>query len=159
MHFALSNKKVVRDYNLSVELMLLNCGVGEDLRVPWTARRSNQSILKQISPENSLKGLMLKLKLPTPWPPDVKKWLIGKDPDAGKDWRQEEKGITEDEMASPTQGTWVWVNSRSWWWTGRPCSPWGRKELDTTERLDWTKLKGNIHSQTGVNESLIQINV
>ena len=45
------------------ELMLLNCGVGEDLRVPWTARRSNQSILKEISPEYSLKGLMLKLKL------------------------------------------------------------------------------------------------
>ena len=43
--------------------MLLNCGVGEDLRVPWTARRSNQSILKEISPEYSLKGLMLKLKL------------------------------------------------------------------------------------------------
>ena len=44
------------------ELMLLNCGVGEDLRVPWTARRSNQSILKEISPEFSLEGLMLKLK-------------------------------------------------------------------------------------------------
>ena len=45
------------------ELMLLNCGVGEDLRVPWTTRRSNQSILKEISPEYSLEGLMLKLKL------------------------------------------------------------------------------------------------
>ena len=48
---------------LSTEFMLLNCGVGEDLRVPWTARRSNQSILKEISPEYSLEGLMLKLKL------------------------------------------------------------------------------------------------
>ena len=45
--------------------MLLNCGVGEDLRVPWTARRSNQSILKEISPGCSLEGLMLKLKLHT----------------------------------------------------------------------------------------------
>ena len=45
------------------ELMILNCGVGEDLRVPWTARRSNQSILKEIIPEYSLEGLMLKLKL------------------------------------------------------------------------------------------------
>ena len=45
------------------ELMLLNCGVGEDLRVPWTARRSNQSILKEINPEYTLQGLMLKLKL------------------------------------------------------------------------------------------------
>ena len=44
--------------------MLLNCGVGEDLRVPWTARRSNQSLLKEISPDCSLEGLMLKLKLP-----------------------------------------------------------------------------------------------
>ena len=55
------------------------------LRVSWTARRSNQSILKEINTEYSLEGLMLKLIL---WPPDVKRWLIAKDPDAGKDWRQ-----------------------------------------------------------------------
>jgi len=67
------------------------------LRVPWTARRSNQSILREISPECSLEGLMLKLK-PIFQPPDAKSWLIWKDPDAGKDWRQEEKGMTEDEM-------------------------------------------------------------
>ena len=65
------------------------------LRVPWIARRSNQSILKEISPEYSLEGVMLKLQY---WPPDVKNWLIGKDPDSGKDWRQEEKGMTEDEI-------------------------------------------------------------
>ena len=65
------------------------------MRVPWTARRSNQSLLKEISSEYSLEGLMLKQKL---WPPDAKNWLIGKDPDAEKDWRQEEKGMTEDEM-------------------------------------------------------------
>ena len=63
---------------------------------------------------------------PILWPPDAKNWLIGKDPDAGKDWGQEEKGMTEDEMASwgwmasLTQWTWVWVNSGSWWWTRRP---------------------------------------
>ena len=68
------------------------------LRVPWTARRSNQSILKEISPEYSSEGLMLKLKLQYFCPPDVKNWLIGKDPDAGKDWRREEKGATEDEV-------------------------------------------------------------
>ena len=128
--------------------MLLNCGVERRLlRVPWTARRSNQSILKEISPEYSLEGLMLKLKLqylghlmwrtdslektrespldykeiqlvhpkenqswifigrtdveaetPILWPPDAKNWLTGKDPDAGKDWRWEEKGTTEVEM-------------------------------------------------------------
>ena len=55
------------------------------LRVPWTARRANQSILKEINPEYSLQGLMLKLKLPYFWPPDVKSRLIGKHPDAGKD--------------------------------------------------------------------------
>ena len=68
------------------------------LKVPWAARRSNQSILKEISPEYSLEGLMLNLKLPILWPPHAKSWLIWKDPDAGKDWRQEEKGTTEDEM-------------------------------------------------------------
>ena len=68
------------------------------LRVPWTARRSNQSILKHISPKCSLEGLMLKLKLQYFGPPDAKSWLIWKDPDAGKDWRQEDKGMTEDEM-------------------------------------------------------------
>ena len=69
------------------------------LRVPWTARRSNQSILKEISPEYSLEGLIVKLKLQYFGPPDMKNWLIGKDPDARKHWRQEEKGTTEDEMA------------------------------------------------------------
>ena len=54
------------------ELMLLNCGVGEDLRVPWTEMRSNQSILKEISPEYSLKGLMLEAETPILWPPDAK---------------------------------------------------------------------------------------
>ena len=68
------------------------------LRVPWTARRSSQSILKEISPEYSLEGLMLKLKLQYFWPLDVKSWLTGKETDAGKDWRWEEKGTTEDEM-------------------------------------------------------------
>ena len=62
------------------------------LRVPWTARRSNQSILKEISPEYSFEGLMLKLK------PQYFGHLIWKDPDAGKDWGQEKKGTTEDKM-------------------------------------------------------------
>ena len=58
---------------------------------------------------------------PILWPPDGKKWLIWKDPDTGKDWRQEDKGTTDsdDWMASLTQWTWVWVNSGSWWWTRR----------------------------------------
>ena len=62
------------------------------LRVPWTARRSNQSILKEISPKYSLERLYAKGEIPVLWPPDAKSWLIWKDPDVGKDWRQEEKG-------------------------------------------------------------------
>ena len=84
-----------------------------------------------------------KAETPILWPPYVKNWFIGKDPDVGKDWRQEEKGMTEDEMVGwLTQWTWVWANSRSWWWTEKPvcCSPWGHKELDMTEWLNWTEL-------------------
>ena len=65
---------------------------GRLLRVPWTARRSNQSILKEISPGYSLEGLMLKLKLQYFGHLMAKSWLIGKDPDAGRDWGQEERG-------------------------------------------------------------------
>ena len=75
-------------------------------RVPWTARRSNQSMLKEISPEYSLEGLMLKLKLPIVWPPDAKSWFIWKGPDSGKDWRQEEKGMTQNGMV----GWYHWLN-------------------------------------------------
>ena len=67
------------------------------MRVPWTARRSNQSILKEISPEYSLEGLMLKLKLPIIWPPDVMNGLIGKNPD-GERLKAGGGGDTEDEM-------------------------------------------------------------
>ena len=85
---------------------------------------------KEIQPVNPkgnqfwifIEGLMLKLKTPILWPPDEKNWLIGKNPDAGKDWRQEEKGWQRIDgwMASLTGWTWVWASSRSWWWTGKP---------------------------------------
>ena len=80
------------------------------------------------------------------WPPDVQSWLIGKDPDAGKDWRQEEKGMTEEEMV----GWHHQLNGHEFEWTlgvgdGQGglccCCPWGRKESDTSERLNWTELK------------------
>ena len=115
------------------------------LRVSWTARRSNQSILKEISPGCSLEGLMLKLKFPILWPPHVKSWLTGKDPDAGRDCGQEEKGTTEDEMA----GWHHWLDGCESEWTpgvgdGQGglvcCNSWGRKESDTTEWLNWTEL-------------------
>ena len=77
--------------------MLLNCGAGEDSRVPWTARRSNQSILKEINPEYSLERLMLKLKLQH-FGHLMQRQLTGKDPDAGKDRRQKEKGAADDDI-------------------------------------------------------------
>ena len=80
---------------------------------------------------------------PICWLPDVKSWLIGKDRDAGKDWRQEEKGTTEDEMvgwmASPTWWTWVWVGSRSWWWTGKPGLLQSMGSQSQTRLSNWTK--------------------
>ena len=113
------------------------------LRVPWTARKSNQSILKDISPEYSLEGLMLNLK-PRLWPPDVKNWLIVKDPDSGKDWRQEEKGLTEDEMSGWHRQLDGYEFEQALRVGGQDslvcCTPWCLKELDPTEQLNWTEL-------------------
>ena len=78
------------------------------LKVPRTAKRSNQPFLKEINPEYSLEGLMLNMKFQYfgLWPPDSNSWLTVKEPDAGKDWGQEEKGATEDEMV----GQYHWLN-------------------------------------------------
>ena len=125
------------------ELMLLNCGVGEDsLRVPWTAKRSSQSILKEISPGCSSEGMMLKLKLQY-FGHFMQRVDSLEKTDAGRDWGQEEKGMTEDEMA------W-WhrrLDGREFEWTpgvgdGQGglacCNSWGHKKSDRTERLNWT---------------------
>ena len=95
--------------------------IGLSLRVLWSARRYGQSILKESSSEYSLEGLMLQLKLQY-FGHLMQNWLIWKDPDAGKDWRWEWKDNRgwDGWMVSPTRRTWVWVNSGSWWWTGRP---------------------------------------
>ena len=81
--------------------MLLNYGIGEDSweSLGLTARIPNRSILKEITPEYSLKGTDAEAET-IPWPPDAKKQLIGKDSDTGKDWRREEKGTTEDEIVA-----------------------------------------------------------
>jgi len=82
---------------------------------------------------------------PVRWPPHGKGWLIGKDSDAGRDWGQEEKGMTGDEMA----GWHHWLNGHESEWTPGVCDgqgalvccgSWGRKESDTTERLNWTDM-------------------
>ena len=82
---------------------------------------------------------------PILWPPDGKNWLTGKDPDTRKDWRQEKKGMTEDEMvgiASPTRWAWVWASFGSWWWTGKPgvLQSMGlqRVRYDWVTELNWT---------------------
>ena len=111
------------------------------LRVPWTARRSNQFILKKSSPEYSLEGLMLKLKLQHFRHLDAKNWLIWKDPDAGKNWRQQEKrmrwlyGITDSMDMSLSK-----LSELVMQWGLVCCSLWGHKESDTTEWLIWTEL-------------------
>ena len=120
------------------------------LWVPWTARRSNQSILKEISQPWVFFGRNdAEAETPVLWPPHAKSWLIGKDSDAGRDWGQEEKGTTEDEMA----GWHHWLDGCESQWTpgvgdGQGglacCDSWGCKESDTTERLNWTELISEI---------------
>ena len=114
------------------------------LRVSWIARRSNQSI-KGDKPWVFFGRNDAKAETPILWPPHAKSWLIGKDSDAGRDWGQEEKGTTEDEMA----GWHYRLHGREFEWTlgvgdGQGgmvcCNSWGRKELDTTEQLNWTEL-------------------
>ena len=103
--------------------------------------------IKPVHPKGNQSWLFIRrtdaeAETPILWPPDAKNWLIGKDPDAGKDWRQEEKGTTEDEMV----GWHHWLNEHEFKQApgicdgqGRLawCSPWGLKESDMTEQLNW----------------------
>ena len=93
------------------------------LRVPWTARRSNQTILKEISPTYSMEGLMLKLKLQytlATWCEELTHWKRPRCWERLKAGGERVDSGWDGWMASPTRWTWVWVNSGSWWWTGRP---------------------------------------
>ena len=112
-------------------------------RIPWTeeaGRLQSMGLQSQTWSQTALHHL--KRAWVTFWLPDVKNWLIRKDPYAGKDWRQEEKGMTEDEMA----GWHHWLNGHEFEWDLKVsdgqgslvrCSPWGHKESDTTEWLNW----------------------
>ena len=129
--------------------MLLNCGVGED---SW------ESLGLQGDPTSPFKGDQpwvffgtndAKAETPVLWPPHAKSCLIRKDSDAGRDWGQEEKGTTEDEMA----GWHHWFDGCESEWTPEVgdgqgglvcCLSWDRKESDTTERLNWTELSTHI---------------
>ena len=114
------------------------------LKAPWTARSSNQSILKEINPEFTGRTVAVALVL---WPPNAKSWLTGNNPDAGKDWQQE-KGVIEGEMVGwhhqlnghefeQTLGDSEGQGSLAY------CSPWDCRELDTTEQLN-SKYKLNV---------------
>ena len=125
-----------------MNLMLLNCGIGEDLIVSWTARRSNQSTLKENQSWIFTGRTDAEAEAPILWPPDMKSRLIGKDSDAGKDWRQKEKRMAEDEMA--------WLNGHEFEQTLgdsevqgslQCCSPGGHKEADITYRLNNNRVK------------------
>ena len=115
------------------------------LRVPWTARSSNQSIIKEISPEYWLEGLMLKLQY---FSHLMRSWLIGKVADAGRDWRQEEKGTTEDDIV----GWHHQLNGHEFeqapgdgeGWPGSLvcCNPSGHKESNITEWLNTNNKRG-----------------
>ena len=125
--------------------MLLNCDVGED---SW------ESLGLQGDPPVYPKGDQswvfigrtdAEAEIPILWPPEAESWLTGKDPDAGKDRGQEEKGTTESEMV----GGHHWLDGHGFWWIlgvgdGQGglacCGSWGHKESDTTERLNWTEL-------------------
>ena len=114
----------------------------------------NRRRLKPIHPKGNQPRIFTgrtdaEAETPILWPPDAKNWLNGKAPDAGEGLKAGGEGDDrewDDWMASPTQWTWVWVNSGSWWWTGRPgvLRFMGSQELDTTERLNWTELTENI---------------
>ena len=119
--------------------------LGRFLRVPWIARRSNQSILEKNQFWIFIGRTDDEAETPILWPPDANNWLIWKDPDAGRDWGQEEKGMTEDEMAGWNHR----LGGRESGWTpgvgdGQGglacCDSWGCKESDTTERLIWSNL-------------------
>ena len=125
------------------ELMLLNCGVGED---------SCESLgleIQPVHPKGDQSWVFIgstdaEAGTPILWPPHVKSWLIGKDSDVGRYWGQEEKRTTEDEMAGghhrlDTQ-EFGWTPGVGDWQGGLACChSWGCKELDMTEQLDWTE--------------------
>ena len=130
------------------EMMLLNCGVGEDLENPLDFKEI------QVHPKGNQSWIFIgrtdaEAETPILWPSDEKNWLTGKYPDAGKDWRREEKGTTEDEMV----GWHHWLNGHEFeqalgdgdgQGSLECCSPFGHKKSDTTERLNWCNRKINV---------------
>ena len=141
------------------ELMLLNCGVGED---SWESL--GQQEVQPVHSKGDQSWVFIgrtdaEAETPILWPPHAKSWLIGKDSDGGRDWGQEEKGTTEDEMAG-------WHHRldvhESEWTPGvgdgqgglECCNSWGRKESDKTERLNWTRPYSSIEDEQSAGKIL-----
>ena len=129
---------------LIILLTLLNCG-GEDSRVPWTVRRSNQSMLKEISPGCSFGRTDAEAETPILWPTSGEELTHWKRPWwglLGAGGEGDNRGW-DSWMATPTRWAWVWVNSGSWWWTGRPGMLWfmgsQRVRHDWATELNWYK--------------------
>ena len=128
--------------------MLLNCGVGETFESPLDCKE-----MQPVHPKGDQSWVFIgrtasEAETPVLWPPDTKSWLLWTDPDAGKDWGQEEKGMTEDKMV----GWHHRLNAHGFGWTlgvgdgqgGQVCcDSWGCKDSDMTEWLNWTDLLAN----------------
>ena len=135
------------------ELMLWTVVLEKTLESPLDCKEIQPVYSEGDQPWDSFGRNDAKAETPVLWPPHAKSWLIGKDSDAGRGWGQEEKGMTEDEMA----GWHHWLDGREFEWTpgvgdGQGglacCDSRGHKKLDMTERLNWTELKENQSSNT-----------
>ena len=146
--------------------MLLDCGEETTLESPLDCKE-----IQPIHPKGNQSWIFIgrtdaEAETPILWPPDVKSWLLGNDPDVGKDWRQEKKVTAEDEMV----GWHHWLDGHDFEQTlgvgdGQGslvcCSPWGCKESDTTEQLNWEDIMRNAgldESQAGLKISGRNIN-
>ena len=133
------------------ELMRLNCELEKTVESPLDCNEIQPVHSKGDQPWVSFGKNDAKAETPVLWPPHAKSWLIGKDCDAGRDWGQEEKGTTEDEMAGwhhRLDGReFGWTPGVGAWQAGLACcDSWGRKESDTTERLNWIhRLLGDLN--------------
>ena len=138
--------------------MLSNCGAEED-SWEFLGWQGNQTSVSQRKSSLNIHGRTdAEAVTPILRPPDAKNWLIGKDPDAGKDWGQEEKGMTQDYMV----GWYHWLNGHEFEATPGDgegqgslacCSPWGHKESDTSERLN------NIWDRIHIPQNLLTVSI
>ena len=138
------------------ELMLLKCGVGEDSWDSLGLQGDPTSPFWRRSALGFLWRTNAKAETPVLWPPHAKSWLIGKDSDAGRDWEQEKKGTTQDEMAGWHHRLYgresEWIPEVSDEQGGLACcNSWGRKESDMTEQWNWTELIINYDLRNFIN--------